>query len=537
MAKEVLYIDIDDDISGIINKLEESSDKVVALVLPKHATTFLSTVNMKLLKKAADASKKSLVLITSDPSILPLASSAGLHTAKSLSSKPVLAKVAKEKLVSNNVSSEDLDDIAEVPTVKPTNANDDVIEIDNTQKFTKVVTLGKKNHKLKVPNFNSFRLRVFLGAFAILLLIAGWFVGFVIMPKATITLKTDVSNVDSSIQFTANAALKEFDAKTPILPATVAESKQKDSEKVPATGKKDIGTKAQGNVSLKNCTATDGAVLIPAGTTVFAQGYNFLTGADVTLPASSFTGGSNTCITAVKTVTVIAEKAGGEYNLSPTTYKVANFASVVATGEAMGGGTSKLITVISAADIDSAKQKLTGKSKALAITDLTTNLETQSLLALGDTLSETAPVFTVSAAVDTEASDVTVNSVTAYSMLGVSTDNVKSLVEADVTTKITDSQQKILDNGLGAKKLVLIDKKSPSEQKLSITVVAIVGPDIVTSGISAETVGKTTGDIQKLLTARAGVKEVTVHYEPFWVTSTPKNASKIRVIVEQVNAK
>ncbi len=536
MAKEVLYIDIDDDISGIINKLEESSDKVVALVLPKHATTFLSTVNMKLLKKAADASKKSLVLITSDPSILPLASSAGLHTAKSLSSKPVLAKVAKEKLVSNNVSSEDLDDIAEVPTVKPTNANDDVIEIDNTQKFTKVVTLGKKNHKLKVPNFNSFRLRVFLGAFAILLLIVGWFVGFVIMPKATITLKTDVSNVDSSIQFTANAALKEFDAKTPILPATVAESKQKDSEKVPATGKKDIGTKAQGNVSLKNCTATDGAVLIPAGTTVFAQGYNFLTGADVTLPASSFSGGGS-CTTAAKIITVIAEKAGGEYNLSPTTYKVANFASVVAAGEAMGGGTSKLITVISAADIDSAKQKLTGKSKALAITDLTTNLETQSLLALGDTLSETAPVFTVGAAVDTEATDVTVSSVTTYTMLGVKPDDLKTLIEADVTTKITDSQQKILDNGMGSKKLVLIDKKSPSEQKLSITVVAIVGPDIVTSGISAETVGKTTGDIQKLLTARAGVKEVTVHYEPFWVTSTPKNASKIRVIVEQVNAK
>ncbi|MEI7632429.1 MAG: hypothetical protein WCJ60_03855, partial [bacterium] len=246
MAKEVLYIDVDDDISGIINKLEDSRDKVVALVLPKHASTFLSTVNMKLLKKAADSYKKSLVLITSDPSILPLATSAGLHTAKSLSSKPTLAKVAQELTLPSKVSSDELDNLKEVPTVKSSNNNDDIIEIDNTQKITKTLTLGKKNHKLKVPNFGSFRLRVFLGSFALFLLITGWFVGFVIMPKATITLRTDVSNVDSTIEFTASTGLKDFDIKTPVLPAIVVESKQNDTEKVPATGKKDIGTKATG---------------------------------------------------------------------------------------------------------------------------------------------------------------------------------------------------------------------------------------------------------------------------------------------------
>jgi hypothetical protein len=86
--KDTIYIDIDDEITGIIDKLRGSKGKVVALVLPKRATVFQSIVNMKLLKRAADASKKNAVLITSEAGLLPLAGVAGVHVAKTLNSKP-----------------------------------------------------------------------------------------------------------------------------------------------------------------------------------------------------------------------------------------------------------------------------------------------------------------------------------------------------------------------------------------------------------------------------------------------------------------
>src|ERR1035437_6548830 len=86
--KDTIYIDIDDEITGIIDKLSASDGKVVALVLPKRAAVFQSIVNMKLLKRAADSSKKNLVLITSEAGLLPLAGVAGVHVAKTLSSKP-----------------------------------------------------------------------------------------------------------------------------------------------------------------------------------------------------------------------------------------------------------------------------------------------------------------------------------------------------------------------------------------------------------------------------------------------------------------
>src|ERR1700739_182626 len=86
--KDTIYIDIDDEITGIIDKLKASEGKIVAFVLPKRAGVFQSIVNMKLLKRAADSSKKNLVLITAEAGLLPLAGAAGIHVAKTLTSKP-----------------------------------------------------------------------------------------------------------------------------------------------------------------------------------------------------------------------------------------------------------------------------------------------------------------------------------------------------------------------------------------------------------------------------------------------------------------
>ena len=279
MAKDIVYIDIDDEITSVINKVEQSNDKVVALVLPKRTTTFLSTVNMKLLKRAGKAANKSIVLITSDSSILPLAGAAGLHVAKSLQAKPAVPPVPFETSDSTTISSEELDaEMNPITAAALTSASqDEVIELDNTDSAPVVAALGTKkvlkDRKLRVPNFNSFRLRVFLGIFGILLLIVGWVFAFVILPKATIALKTDVNSINSAVQFTANKDAKTIDTDKAILPAVLSESKKTDSEKIAASGKKDKGTKATGTITVFNCTDND--VVIPGGTVFSNSGYSF----------------------------------------------------------------------------------------------------------------------------------------------------------------------------------------------------------------------------------------------------------------------
>lgn len=82
--KATVYLEADDEITSIIEKVESAGPKVVALVLPKRMTSLQSVVNMRLLKRNADLANKSVVLITSDSSLLPLAGAAKLHTAKKL---------------------------------------------------------------------------------------------------------------------------------------------------------------------------------------------------------------------------------------------------------------------------------------------------------------------------------------------------------------------------------------------------------------------------------------------------------------------
>ena len=92
-AKDVIYIDVDDEITTIIDKVRGSQSKILALVLPKRATTLQSVVNMKLLKRSADETSKNLVLITSEAGLLPLAANVGMYVAKNLQSKPEIPHV------------------------------------------------------------------------------------------------------------------------------------------------------------------------------------------------------------------------------------------------------------------------------------------------------------------------------------------------------------------------------------------------------------------------------------------------------------
>ena len=66
MKKDVIYIEADDEIAVVADKLVASKSKVVALVLPKRCTMLHSSVNMKILNKAATNANKSIVLISTE---------------------------------------------------------------------------------------------------------------------------------------------------------------------------------------------------------------------------------------------------------------------------------------------------------------------------------------------------------------------------------------------------------------------------------------------------------------------------------------
>ena len=172
MARDIVYIDQDDEITSVVAKVEACKSKVVAIVPPKHTPVLSSVVSMKLLKKASDTNKKSLVIITAEANIIALAGAAGLHVAKSLKSKPVMpASPLKESDANSVITSEELENSKSVKVPAATAEADEVVHLDNTEKKSKKSVITPFNKKLKVPNFGSFRLKLFLSIFLVLFLV------------------------------------------------------------------------------------------------------------------------------------------------------------------------------------------------------------------------------------------------------------------------------------------------------------------------------------------------------------------------------
>ena len=79
-TRPALYLDLDDEITAVIDRLGSVAGEEVTLVVPKGAVVLQSAVNLKLLKKAAARYQKKLVVVTRDETGLALAARAGIPT-------------------------------------------------------------------------------------------------------------------------------------------------------------------------------------------------------------------------------------------------------------------------------------------------------------------------------------------------------------------------------------------------------------------------------------------------------------------------
>jgi hypothetical protein len=554
-AKDTIYIDIDDEITAIIDKLGQSEHKIVALVLPKRATVLQSIVNMKLLKRSADAKNKNIVLITSEASLLPIAGAVKVHVAKTMQSKPVIPPAPQT--LSDDIQADDneglqqdededeagLDASKSVGSLAAASAvnkddeetielDEDLEDIDAAKDDSKKPK--KKSNKKKIPNFDTFRKRLLIGGGIFVGLIVLFFIFNTILPKAKIVIKSDNISVNTDVPFTANTAFTSFDADAGKVPATKKDVSKTDSTKVPATGQKNIGDKATGTVTLKNCAKVDGAFTIPAGTVVTTGASSFSVNETTLLPSSTFSG-TNTCTTAGKTVNVTSTAAGDQYNISGgRTFAVSGVSSITGVdSSAMSGGTNKLVSVVSDQDVETAKQKIADKSKDSATTDLKQQFSNDDLFLIPESITSSAANVTATPKVGEEASEVTVSSTTVYSGLGVKESYLNTLVENSAKKQIDTTKQAISDNGLSKAIFRLEDKKSATDQRFRVQSTVSTGTQIDQEALKKEIAGKKKGDVQDLIGKLPGVKDVNVSYSPFWVYKTPSNPSKITITIEQ----
>ena len=555
--KDTIYVDIDDEITGIIDKVRNSSAKIVALVLPKRATVFQSVVNMKLLKRSADDAKKHIVLITSEAGLMPLAASTGMYVAKTLQSKPEVPEVT------DMGEDEDADEpIVEGPEEEVTTAtagNRPVGELARRSAATSVVgdeveTLDMEDEgeeptpgadaapitkkakgvpKLHIPNFDKFRLRLFLGIFGLIVLGVLWYLAVTVLPKASITVTTDTSSIDSNLTMTLDSTAKSIDPSTLTIPAQVQQAQKNFSQQVPTTGQQNNGQKATGTVDMATSNCSGKAPSVPAGTGISYSGLTYITQTSASFKPQL---DSNlNCYYAASGVSIASQSPGTKYNTKISSASVAGYSGITANGSA-DGGTDNIIKVVAQADIDSASQKISTEDTSSVKQQLEQQLQQAGLFPIVATFAAGTPSTSPSANVGDQADNVTVTENITYTMFGVKQSDLKAIVDNDIKGQIDPSKQSILSEGLDKATFRVITASATGAQ-VAMSTTATAGPDLTTNAIKQAAAGKKSADIVSTVKSNPGVTDVKVNLSPFWVTAAPSNTGKITVTFVKASGK
>ena len=397
MNKDVIYIEPEDDITDIINKIENSKEKIVALVPPKKAGVLRSIVNIKLIAKSGANTSKKIVLVTTDPAVLKLAATTKLPVTKDLQSAPAIPKIetekveeaiSKEELVEKiakngeeEVVAEETDEV--VSDEKPAEEENSEAEKDSNDgdsENKKGKRKKQKNDDGDLPSnpFARFiakhkKLCIGIGiALPILVLVLVW--ALVIAPAVTVTvgIRTIKDNFSESVTFTETLADENTSEGKFYLEQKKMETKAE--TKFEATGQKNVGENAKGNVVVIAYFVAKGSTTIGAGST-FTLG-DLLYTADESA-SISWDGRPTNCenfnepvIQTFKCrlstrINVTASGPGTKYNIeaSSTGWKTSVAGVGVYTDRAMEGGTDKMVTIVQQSDVDAALSNLqTGDS-------------------------------------------------------------------------------------------------------------------------------------------------------------------------------
>ncbi len=540
MTKDVIYIDVEDDITAIIGKIKASREKIVALVPPKRIGVLQSAVNLRLLSRTADNNQKRLVLITNNQALIALSASAKIPIAKNLQSKPELAEIAALEVDEG----EDVIDGSQLPVgelektadKKPDDGKevDDAVEtIDvETDNAPKIVKKDFQKSSIKVPDFSNFRKLLFFGILAGILLIGFlvWAIWFAPAAKVVITAKTSPAPVSVALKLD-NVAPTDITKGT--IQTVSKQIKRDASVEFEATGTDKVGEKAKGPMTLSNANSSE-AINVPAGS-VFTNGdYEFTTVANVNVPGAAVVGGE--IVSGSVDVNVTAVEIGSEYNLSARSY-VSSIAGVSAFGGQMTGGSSRDVKVVTASDIQKASE---------ALVELSTDDVKQELIAefinnevvVQDSyiVSRAAAVSAPAVGAEATTGKAKLTSATTYSITAIAKSELQVYLKDAINKQISNPDiQRIYDDGIDGVTLSGFIK-TDTISTINLATVGKIGPNIDQAAIKEQVRGKRYGDIQAQLGNIEGVNDVDVKFSYFWVMTVPDDIKKIEVEFKLENA-
>lgn len=548
MNDQALYLESDEDITSAIDKLRRAEAPRVQIVTPKRSILLQSVINLKLLKKAADDAGREIVLVTNDPVVKGLAARLELAVASSVGAKASVAPPPPPPPLQTEDVIEEGDDEVEEGEETPAGATEPAAAGAGMSSRLAALKPGKpaasapvvtrrtigdeapeeKAAQPKVPNFGRLQRRL-LWAGAALTLVLGYFAAMHFLTSATLTLYARGAEAEVDTEFTVDPASEESNAGEGLLKGQRVSYDHDLTSNFAATGKKEVGTKASGEMTISNSMGVEQTLI--AGTRFSSpDGKIFRSDAEVVVPAARLNADGDK-VNGQASVKVTADQPGDGYNQAPAPYGIPALGNdrIRAQGGQMSGGTSKTVPVVTQADIDKAREALLKKDAESALKELRGQIGKGSRL-LEASISQTAARVAAEPAAGEEATGQPSLTVTAsYTALAVPEKDLADLLRTQGELALGDNKQ-IYEDGLeGAKIAAKGEADAAGRQTFSLVAVVSGGPKIDTATVAREAKGKKYGEAIELAGGLPGIERAEVSMNPSWASRLPRLERNIKV--------
>lgn len=479
---KVIYLDSDTEITEAIEKLKKAKEKEVRLVAPARSSLLQSSVNIKLLKKASKDSEKSLVIVTNDKITKNLAGASKVAIASSVKALPHVPDVGD--------NTEKIPEKLQIEEESPgKSANEGYehkhIDLEDDEPINPKIEKEKAPKKSKkVPDYTKLNKRLWfsIGGVALVIVLV---LLYVLVPNAKVIVETKAKKTSLNFNFILDAGTKSSSVSSGVLASEKMEVTKDVTFEAVATGKKEVGTKATGTISVRNCDDVSSHNLA-AGAGVTGGGKSFVVAQAATIPAGSAGGGVVNCSSAVD-VQITASSPGDSFNVGPTTFTLNGYSNLYKATGSTSGGTSKTITVLSADDITAARAKAQQEAES-AKEDLVKKAGNDSML-FKSTIQSDFTDFNTSVKQDNEAEKVTVSARVKYTGFAAKKADVNQLFDQQIKSDVQGNKE-IYQNGSEDGQYSVLKQIAADKVQMNVKTSAYYGDPIDKKAVAKAVAGK-----------------------------------------------
>lgn len=589
---KIIYLEPDEEITDVINKISKADNDSVSLVIPRGSTLANSVVNLKLLVKRGKELKKSVSIISSDKNAKNLAAQIGLSVfssaseAKEGASEPVAKSVPINESPNADEVIDEIDgikvhkydkdvdssavDSQEKVTDTPVTVEDDVVEaVKDEEEITPQrdlsnldeaeVVAEKSDYKLvKKPmtkdfgqnesgfsgtsSFSKMRdgkkkkkiiIWSVLGAVIILITLGL----FATLPKGKVTISIVSEPISEQAEIKVDKDATEINFENLTIPGKSIIKEDVIDEPFAATGSKNVGQKASGKITAYN-NWDQNSISLPAGSTfVSTSGIKFVSTVAVTIPGAQvgLQGGQFVIIASgTADCNVEASDVGVSGNVGASDFTISSLPKIQQTkiyGKstvAMSGGNDSIVKVVTDGDLANAKTSAENDIKNKIVDAIKAEISENEKM-LDSAIAVSVITSTTSAKSGDTADNFSYKVNSKVEAITFSENSFKELITKNVSTKLGEGKM-IVDSGNQEIKYEVINADvAGGKISLKGSFSGFMAKKYNEGELKKEIKGKAVSTATTKLTAHEGVLSADIVISPKFLRTLPFLTNRIEL--------